>query len=134
MKDFSLLGRRPCLERLTRASCSKDWKRISAESFLMFPNDPISQGTELNCKVCYLIFLENRVASRRRFSQCIEKIPHTVPDQPFSTCTNTKRKKMFDHSFCASTFFKCRLARSHLCHSLGQDQSTATSCFRTSGV
>ena len=30
------------------ASCRKDWKKISAESSLMFPNDPVGQGTELN--------------------------------------------------------------------------------------
>ncbi|HIB84989.1 MAG TPA: hypothetical protein EYO59_10465 [Chromatiaceae bacterium] len=38
----------PMLELLTRASCRKDWKRISVESSLVFPNDPIGQRTELN--------------------------------------------------------------------------------------
>ena len=38
----------PMQELLTRASCRKDWKRISAEPSLMSPDDPIGQGTELN--------------------------------------------------------------------------------------
>ena len=37
-------------ELLTRASCRKVWKRISVESSLKSPHqDPIGQGTELNC-------------------------------------------------------------------------------------
>ena len=43
----------PMPELLARASCRKDWKRIPAESSLLPPlpppNNPISQGTELNC-------------------------------------------------------------------------------------
>ena len=39
------------LELLTRASCRKDWERISAESSRMSPDDPVSQGTELNWKM-----------------------------------------------------------------------------------
>ena len=35
-------------ELLTRASCRKDWKGISAESSLMSPDDPIGQRTEMN--------------------------------------------------------------------------------------
>ena len=43
----------PMPELLTRASCRKDWKKISAKSSLMSSpppptNDPIGQGTELN--------------------------------------------------------------------------------------
>ena len=38
----------PMLELRTRASFRKHWKRISAESSLLYPKDPISQGTELN--------------------------------------------------------------------------------------
>ena len=42
----------PMPELLTRASCTKDWKRFCAESSLMPPppssNDPVGQGTELN--------------------------------------------------------------------------------------
>ena len=34
-------------ELLTRVSCRNDWKRTSAESSLMSPDDPIGQGTEL---------------------------------------------------------------------------------------
>ena len=43
----------PMPDLLTRVSCRKDWKRISAESSLMSPfpplplDDPIGQGTEL---------------------------------------------------------------------------------------
>ena len=33
----------------TRASCRKDWRKISAELSLMTPDSPIGQGTELNC-------------------------------------------------------------------------------------
>ena len=35
-------------ELLTMASCRKVWKRISAESSVMSPDDLISQGTKLN--------------------------------------------------------------------------------------
>ena len=38
----------PMPELLLRASCRKDWKRISAETSLMSPDDAIGQGTELN--------------------------------------------------------------------------------------
>ena len=34
-------------ELLTRTSCNKDWKRISAESSLKSPDDPIGHGTEV---------------------------------------------------------------------------------------
>ena len=37
----------PMPELLTRASCTKDWKRISAESTIMSPGNPISQRTEV---------------------------------------------------------------------------------------
>ena len=37
----------PMPELPTRASCRRDWKRISAESSLMSPDDPVGQG--LNC-------------------------------------------------------------------------------------
>ena len=38
----------PMPELLKRASCRKDWKRISAESSLTSLDDPIGKGTELN--------------------------------------------------------------------------------------
>ena len=39
----------PMPELLTRASCRKDWKRISAESSLKSPSDDLSgRGTDLN--------------------------------------------------------------------------------------
>ena len=38
----------PMPELLTWDSCRKDWKRIFAESCLMFPDDSIGHGTELN--------------------------------------------------------------------------------------
>ena len=41
----------PMPELLTRASCRKIWKKISAEASLMppsSPDDPVGQGTELN--------------------------------------------------------------------------------------
>ena len=38
----------PMPELLTVASCATDWKRIPAESFLMSPDDPIGEATELN--------------------------------------------------------------------------------------
>ena len=38
----------PMPEMLTMASCRSDWKRISAESTVIFSDDPIGQGTELN--------------------------------------------------------------------------------------
>ena len=38
----------PMPELPTKAFCMKDWKKISGESSLMSPNDPIGQGTELN--------------------------------------------------------------------------------------
>ena len=37
----------PMPELLTRTSCNKDWKRISAESSLKSPDDPIGHGTEV---------------------------------------------------------------------------------------
>ena len=52
IKEWTYL---PMPELLTRVSCRKGWKRISAESFVMSPphppptpDDPIAQGTELN--------------------------------------------------------------------------------------
>ena len=44
----------PLVKLFTMASCRKDWKKISAESSHMFPNDPVGQGTELNwaCWIC----------------------------------------------------------------------------------
>ena len=42
-------GNAGCMAELPkRASCRKDWKRISVESSLMSPDDPIGQRTELN--------------------------------------------------------------------------------------
>ena len=38
----------PMPELLTRAYCRKDWKRISPESSIMSPDDPIGHGTEMN--------------------------------------------------------------------------------------
>ena len=41
----------PVPDLFTRASCRKDWKRISAESSLMSPpplDDPIGKGAKLN--------------------------------------------------------------------------------------
>ena len=38
----------PMPELLTRASGRKDWKRISAESSVVSPDDSIGQVTELN--------------------------------------------------------------------------------------
>ena len=39
----------PMPELFTRASCrQQNWKRISAEQSLIFPDDPMGQGTELN--------------------------------------------------------------------------------------
>ena len=38
----------PMPELLTRASCRKDWKKISAKSSVMSPLYPVGQGTELN--------------------------------------------------------------------------------------
>ena len=38
----------PMPELLTRAFCRKDWKRISPESSIMSPDDPIGHGTEMN--------------------------------------------------------------------------------------
>ena len=46
-------------ELLTMASHRKDQKRIRAESPLMSPNDPISQATELNCKIIFTCESEN---------------------------------------------------------------------------
>ena len=43
----------PMPDLLTMVSCRKDWKRISAESSLMSPDDPSSQGIEL--KPCMLL-------------------------------------------------------------------------------
>ena len=37
----------PMPELLTRASCRKGWRSISAEPSLMIPDDPVGQGTEL---------------------------------------------------------------------------------------
>ena len=45
IKDWTSL---PMPELLTRASCRKDWKRISADSSSNSPDDQISQGTEPN--------------------------------------------------------------------------------------
>ena len=41
-------------ESFMKASRRKDWKKISAESSLMSPapDDPMSQGIELNHKMC----------------------------------------------------------------------------------
>ena len=44
IKEWTFL---PMLKLLTRASCRTDWKRISAESSFISPNDPIGQETEL---------------------------------------------------------------------------------------
>ena len=38
----------PMPELLTMASRRKDWKRVSAESSLKSPNDPVDRGIELN--------------------------------------------------------------------------------------
>ena len=38
----------PMPELLSRTSCKKGWKRISAESSPVSPDNPIGQGTELN--------------------------------------------------------------------------------------
>ena len=45
IKEWATL---PMPELLTRATCRKDWKRISAESSLVSPDGLIGQGTELN--------------------------------------------------------------------------------------
>ena len=45
IKEWTYL---PMPELLTRVSCRKDWKKICAESSLMFPEDPAGEGTELN--------------------------------------------------------------------------------------
>ena len=45
MKEWTSL---PMPELLTRASCRKDWKRISVESSPFSSDDPSGQGTELN--------------------------------------------------------------------------------------
>ena len=56
MDNVKELTSLPMPELLTRASCRKDWKRISAESSLMTPSDPIGQGTELNWGLGVLTF------------------------------------------------------------------------------
>ena len=38
----------PVPELFRRAFCRKDWKRISPESSIMSPDDPIGHGTEMN--------------------------------------------------------------------------------------
>ena len=45
IKEWTYL---PMPELLTKASCRKDWKTISAESSLMSPDHPVGQGTEMN--------------------------------------------------------------------------------------
>ena len=51
LKEWTSL---PMPELLTKASCRKDWKRISAESPLMSRN-PVGGGTELNCSTSLLL-------------------------------------------------------------------------------
>ena len=53
----------PVPELLTRASCRKDWKRISAESSLMSPRPPIRSmdWTELNWTTCPSLHLPKTV-------------------------------------------------------------------------
>ena len=66
----------PVPELLTRASCSKDWKRIPAESFLMSPGQPnrLRNWTKSLKGICfktsrwfYIDYIENEF-----FSNCIQ--------------------------------------------------------------
>ena len=47
-------------EQLTMAFCREDWLRISAESSLVSPDDPVGQGTELNNAQGYLGTMRRR--------------------------------------------------------------------------
>ena len=113
---------RPCTnmpELLTMASRGNDWKRISAESSLTFPDDPLSQGNELKwtvwhyfvaavlCTTCssLLVFrcLLSAVVSAfafLHFARC-RVCSLSVLCWPLCVCALWTRLRLFIHSFCA---------------------------------
>ena len=73
----------PMPKLLTRASCKKDRKRISAESSLMFPGDQFGQGTVLN----------NRIGSYQDEQHCLKSHFQTNKQTNKQTQTNKQQNK-----------------------------------------